>query len=215
MKCEDFSMPASSPPTVPRLDHATLVAAVAPGLAPASKLKRREACKKIAAQVYRVVAAVLGPGSADVGDASQDAFMRVYNAIPSFEFDPERPMGPAKWVNQIALRAALDRLKDQKRRLAQEQDVDELEPVADHDPEYMVDRKKLVTALLERLNEKERAVLVLKYWNEETDEEIAATLGLPLGTVKTRLRAANLKLRQGARAPMGVLGALVPEGLKA
>src|SRR5687768_7130827 len=102
-------MPALPTP-VPRLDHATLVAAVAPGAGAAIKAKRRDACKKIAGQVYRVVAAVLGPGSPDVGDAAQEAFMRVYNAIPGFEHDVSRPFGPTAWVNQISLRVALDRL---------------------------------------------------------------------------------------------------------
>ncbi len=159
---------------------------------------RREACKRIAGQVYRVVAAVLGPSSADTGDASQEAFMRVYNAIPGFVFDAERPHAPTKWVNQIALRVALDRLRERRKHVDDERDLDQLEIEAPGDPDDTLDRKQLVAALLERLNEKERAVLVLKYWSEETDEEIAASLGLPLGTVKTRLRAAGAKLRQSA-----------------
>jgi RNA polymerase sigma-70 factor, ECF subfamily len=210
---EATPMPAPSSSPVVRLDHATLLAAVAPGRAVAIQATRREACRLIAAQVYRVIAAVLGPASPDVGDAAQEAFLRVYKAIPGFELDPERPAGPAKWVNRIALRAALDRLKEQRKRLAQEEDIETFEPIADDDPEHAVDRKKLVTALLERLSEKERAVLVLKYWNGETDEEIAATLGLPLGTVKTRLRAASQRLRQGVRAPPVALEVLAQEGL--
>jgi RNA polymerase sigma-70 factor, ECF subfamily len=207
-------MPPSVPSPVPRLDHATLLAAVAGGAGSAVKTRRRDACKKIAGQVYKVVAAVLGPGSPDVGDAAQDAFMRVYNAIPGFEPDPEKPFAPTAWINQIALRAALDRLRD-LRKYRDQEDLDTIEPASDDDPEHTVDRKKLVTALLERLHERERAVLVLKYWNGETDEEIAATLGIPLGTVKTRLRSAGAKLRQGARSGAGAVQPALEEGLKA
>jgi RNA polymerase sigma-70 factor, ECF subfamily len=192
-----MSAMAVPPRTAPRIEHATLLAAVAVGSA-AVMQARREACRRIAAQVYRVVAAVLGPSSPDAGDASQEAFMRVYNAIGSFVFDADRPHGPTKWVNQIALRVALDRLRDRRRHGGDDLDLERIEIEAPGDPDDAIDKKQLVAALLERLNEKERAVLVLKYWSDETDEEIAATLGLPLGTVKTRLRAAGAKLRQSA-----------------
>ena len=205
--------PPSRPP--PRLDHATLIAAITAGSSHAGESARRDACKALAAQVYRVVAAVLGPGSPDVGDASQEAFMRVYNAIPTFEFDAERPRGPVAWVNQIALRVALDRLKLRKRPLEQTEDVDGVDATSADDLEGTLDRKQLVSALLERLDEKERAVLVLRYWNEETDQEIAETLGLPLGTVKSRLRSAGAKLRQAAVRPLELPSLLVGEGLKA
>jgi RNA polymerase sigma-70 factor (ECF subfamily) len=198
-----------APPNPPRIEHATLAVAIATAAGTAAA--RREAQKKIAAQVYRVVAAVLGPSSPDAGDASQEAFMRVYNAIPSFVFDPNRPHGPTKWVNQIALRVALDRLRERRKHVDDEHDLDQLELVAPGDPDAALDRKQLVSALLERLNEKERAVLVLKYWSDETDEEIAESLGLPLGTVKTRLRAAGAKLRQSAIAtgPLSLIAAEV------
>jgi RNA polymerase sigma factor (sigma-70 family) len=188
-----------APPNPPRIEHTTLTFAIA--TAAGTTAARRDAQKRIAAQVYRVVAAVLGPSSPDAGDASQEAFMRVYNAIPGFVFDPDRPHGPTKWVNQIALRVALDRLRDRRKHLDDERDPEQLELAAPGDPDAELDRKQLVAALLERLNEKERAVLVLKYWSGETDEEIAESLGLPLGTVKTRLRAAGAKLRQSAIAP--------------
>jgi RNA polymerase sigma-70 factor (ECF subfamily) len=208
-------MSASIARSVPRLDHAALVAAVAPAASARALAARREACKQIAAQVYRVVAAVLGPGSPDVGDASQEAFMRVYHAIPSFAYDPDRPHGPTAWVNQIALRAALDRLRDQGRQLELHHDGEPEGLASDDDLERALDAKQLVTALLERLNEKERAVLVLKYWNGETDDEIADTLGIPLGTVKTRLRSAAQKLKRGAAVHDAPRAVALAEGVKA
>jgi RNA polymerase sigma-70 factor (ECF subfamily) len=203
----------SPPLSRPSLDHATLVAAITPGTSPSSERARRDACKLIAAQVYRVVAAVLGRASPDVGDAAQEAFIRLYDAIPSFEPDPSRPHGAAAWVNKIALRTTLDRLRHQRRIPERADDHDCEGAAADFDVEDRLDDKELVAALFQRLDAKERAVLVLRYWSEETDEEIAETLGIPLGTVKTRLRAASAKLRSATprievtAAPLASAGA--------
>ena len=199
-------MSSSPSRPVPRLDHATLVAAVTPAASPAAEVARRTACKLIAAQVYRVVAAVLGPSSPDVGDASQEAFIRIYHAIPSFEFDSGKPHAPAAWVNKAALRTALDRLRHRKRSREQADDLEDLDTASHDDVEERLGNKQLVAALLERLDEKERAVLVLRYWSEATDEEIAETLGIPLGTVKSRLRVANAKLRGAAPLPEALAG---------
>ena len=88
-----------------RVDHATLLAA-APGSA--DRAAQRDACRKVLAQVYRVVAAVLGPRSPDVADVAQEAFMRVHRNIHAFTYDEAKPAGPTAWINKIALRAALD-----------------------------------------------------------------------------------------------------------
>jgi RNA polymerase sigma-70 factor (ECF subfamily) len=141
-----------------------------------------------------VVAAVLRPDAPDIGDATQDAFMRVYNAIPDFKHDPEKPGSPTAWINTIALRVALDR---RKIVCAEETEgLDDIEEEINDELDDVLDRAKLVTALLEQLDERHRAVLVLRHWSGQTDEEIAVTLGIPLGTVKTRARAAKTKLEQ-------------------
>jgi RNA polymerase sigma-70 factor, ECF subfamily len=185
----------SSPRPLPPVDYATLVAAITPSASAAGEGARREACKAIAAQVYRVVAAVLGPSSADTADVSQEAFIRVYHAIPKFELDSGKPHGAAAWVNKVALRVALDRLRVRKKGVEDSDDDVARFAAGGDELDASLDDKRLAAALLERLDEKERAVLVLRYWSEATDEEIAEALGLPLGTVKSRLRVANAKLR--------------------
>ena len=181
-------------PMPPRIDHATLIAAVAVGRTAVDGPTRREACKKILAQVYRVVAAVLRPDAPDIGDATQDAFMRVYKAIPGFLYNPENPGSPTAWVNTIALRVALDRRRDESPE--EPGDLDEVEHEANEDPDEVLDRAKLAAVLLDQLDERHRAVLILRHWSGQNDDEIAATLGIPLGTVKTRARTARNKLRE-------------------
>ena len=173
---------------------------MAEGRGAAAEAKRREACKQILAQVYRVVAAVLRPDAPDIGDVTQDAFMRVYKAIPDFKHDPEKPGSPTAWVNTIALRVALDRRKGVCSE--ETEDLDDIEQQITDELDEVLDRAKLATALLEQLDERHRAVLVLRHWSGQTDEEIAVTLGIPLGTVKTRARAAKIKLEQYAHGSM-------------
>lgn len=175
-----------------RIDHATLLAA-----ARSTGTAQREACRAILAQVYRVVAAVLGPRSADVADVAQDAFLRVHRGISGFSYDEARPHGPTAWVNKIALRTALDhRAALPPWDLADTGGLD-TEPDGDvRDSVSALDRSVLAAALLHRLDERHRAILILFYWNGETQEEIAATLSIPVGTVKTRMRAAHRRMQE-------------------
>jgi RNA polymerase sigma-70 factor (ECF subfamily) len=187
------------PPSA-RIDHATLLAAA--GRGPEGARGQREACRKVLAQVYRVVAAVLGPRSADVADVAQDAFVRVYRGIDGFSYDENRPGGPTAWINRIALHTALDH----RAGLAPWERLDEAAPERagdGEDPGSALDRVILAAALLERLDERHRAILILHYWNGETAEEIAATLSIPVGTVKTRMRAAHQKIKAYAEENTG------------
>jgi RNA polymerase sigma factor (sigma-70 family) len=177
-----------------RVDHATLlVAANKQRSAPSA---HRDACRKILAQVYRVVAAVLGPRSADVADVSQDAFMRVYKNLHGFSYDPQKPAGPTAWINKIALRVALDHRAGLPPWEGMEASLSESPDEDAGDVGVALDRAVLAAALLERLDERHRAILILHYWNGETQEEIAATLSVPIGTVKTRMRAAHQRIRE-------------------
>jgi RNA polymerase sigma-70 factor, ECF subfamily len=160
---------------------------------------QREACRRILGQVYKVVAAVLGPRSPDAGDVAQDVFIRVYNNLHKFTADPDRPSGAAAWVNKIALRVALDHRAGQQRWEPIEEDGPAPGSAAgptEEEESSALHRTTLVHAMLGVLDERHRAILILFYWNGETQEEIAETLSLPLGTVKTRMRAAHEKIRE-------------------
>lgn len=197
----------------PRIDFDTLVAAVT--VSAAHGASRREACKKILGQTYRVVAAVLGPTANDVADVTQEAFMRVYDGISSF--DPSRSGGPTAWVNTIALRTALDYRRSKFAR--EERALDEsppddgppLEEALSEDLEEVLDRSNLAAVLLEQLDERHRGVLVLRYWSGQTDEEIAKTLETPLGTVKSWAAAAKRKLEDYVRTSVRSDGASAEE----
>jgi RNA polymerase sigma-70 factor (ECF subfamily) len=61
---------------------------------------------------------------------------------------------------------------------------------------FRSEQRALVTSALSQLPEEQKRPLVLAYFDGLTQSEIAANLGAPLGTVKTRMRAGMMKLRE-------------------
>ncbi len=121
-------------------------------------------------------------------DIAQEAFL---SAIRSLDrFDRRRPFGP--WLNRIVVNRAIDwaRARALRRETAAEFETEAAtnEPAA---PEAgtSVYSDEIVAALRE-LSPEHRAVVVLRYLLDYTPGEIAETLGLPRGTVNSRLRRA-------------------------
>lgn len=119
-------------------------------------------------------------------DATQDAFAAVWRSARSFH--PERGTGSA-WLYAVARHAIVDRARQRREPPAEASD----EVAADASPEEQAELSWLVWrvhAALEHLPERERVVLELAYWSGLSQSEIASYLNVPLGTVKTRTRAA-------------------------
>jgi RNA polymerase sigma-70 factor (ECF subfamily) len=131
-------------------------------------------------------------GSDDAAaDLSQDTWMRVLRGVATLR-DPAR-LRP--WLFGIARRVAMDRLRRQYASpLAAEADLDEL-PAAESDPGLESDLAWL-EAEVASLPIRERETLALFYLRELTIEEIAASLDVPAGTVKSRLFRARRMLKQ-------------------
>ncbi|HZQ16545.1 MAG TPA: sigma-70 family RNA polymerase sigma factor [Gaiellaceae bacterium] len=124
-------------------------------------------------------------------EAVQETFASVWRSAGSYK--PERgPGGP--WLYAVARHAIVDRA-----RRRGEQPVDSYEEQADAEP-GPADRAESgwvawrVHRALEELPEREREVVSLAYWSGLSQSEVAEFLGIPLGTVKTRTRAALQRL---------------------
>lgn len=177
-----------------------LLAAVAGGDTEAvSALVRRHQ-----AAVYGVTRSVLGePAAAE--EAAQEAFVRAWRFAGSF--DPSRGRAVA-WLMTIARNVALDLRRRQGRSVPVDMDVlaHRLPPAADrHGPESAAERsfeaervRHAVGALPDHL----RRPLVLASWHGASASEIATIEGIPLGTAKTRLRAAMRRLRDQLEAEL-------------
>ena len=115
---------------------------------------------------------------------------------------------PLAWLTTIARTRALDRLRSGRQEM---QRKESLEVVAEArslaaDPEEAAasnEHQQLVRRALAKLTVEQRQILELAYFSGLSHSEIAAHLGQPLGTVKTRARLGMLKLKE-MLAPMMV-----------
>ncbi|MFQ6102468.1 MAG: RNA polymerase sigma factor [Anaerolineae bacterium] len=125
-------------------------------------------------------------------DAAQETFIRAWRHLPDY-----RPRSPFRnWLYRIAANLALDSLRREKGTV----DVDAL-PLAASDagPEATVERKERgeqVRQAVLALPPASRSVLVLREYEGLSYREIAATLGIPMGTVMSRLNYARNRLRE-------------------
>jgi RNA polymerase sigma-70 factor, ECF subfamily len=121
-------------------------------------------------------------------DIAQEAFLAAIRSLD--RFDRARPFGP--WLNRIVMNRAIDwsRARSLRRETGAELDAD-VAATESADPERgsSVYSDELVAAL-RQLSPEHRAVVVLRYLLEYTPGEIAKSLGLPRGTVNSRLRRA-------------------------
>ena len=134
----------------------------------------------------------LGVAESDVADAVQDVFIVVHRKLPSFEARSKI----TTWLFGICMRVARDR-----RRLAYERhrvssDEEPLAEQADENADVAAEAERrqgmaLLEAILSEMPFEQRAVFALFELDQQTGEEIAEMLGIPLGTVYSRLRLAR------------------------
>jgi len=147
--------------------------------------------------VYNLCYRMLGePESAE--DAAQETFLRAFQHI--HRYDRKRPF--ATWLLSIAAHYCIDRLRRRKFSMASI-DQDEEEggfelPDADApNPESEVvynEQREQMQGLLKRLDSVDRAAIVLRYWNDCSEAEIAEALNLTVSAVKSRLHRARREL---------------------
>ncbi|MDQ3693708.1 MAG: sigma-70 family RNA polymerase sigma factor [Chloroflexota bacterium] len=140
--------------------------------------------------------------AASAEDVTQDTFVRAWGGIASFRGDAFRP-----WLFRIAANRAHDLLRVRARRPAASLDAEpfEREPIwsthspAGEAPEAHALRRELAVHLeraLAALPDDQRLVVLLSDLQGFDYQEIAATTGAALGTVKSRLSRARARLRQ-------------------
>ena len=153
---------------------------------------------------YRVARGVLR-NSADAEDVAQEALLRAYR-----RFDRLRDRNRFRaWLVRIAFRLALDRLRSGKRRELRDTlwSQPERQPRAATAEDLAASSEfqaHLEEALAE-LPEKLRLVLLLAAMEGHTIEEIAALVGIPVGTVKSRIFLARKQLAEKLRCHANII----------
>ena len=132
-------------------------------------------------------------------DAVQETFASIWRAARSYR--PERGPG-APWLYAVARNAIIDRS-----RIRNEPPTDPPEEAStDIGPDEQAEASWSAWTIhraLEELSPNERAVIELAYWSGLSQSEVAEYLGIPLGTVKTRTRAALAHLADQLEEELG------------
>lgn len=133
------------------------------------------------------------PDTHIAGDVLQEVFVKIWRQIDAYD--------PAKgrlftWMHSIARSTAIDTLRSKdfqnsKRNNTLTEDYTLLPDRSQHPADDLGLRK-----IVQGLKEEHKVLIELSYFQGYTQEEMAKMLNIPLGTVKTRLRAALLQLRQ-------------------
>lgn len=150
------------------------------------------------AVVQRIVA-----NADDVDDVVEEAFWQAWRQAGRYQAG----RGSAQtWLLTIARSRALDRVRTTKRRREEPLESDAgamvVQLAADSDPAMdaeSAERRRIVLAALAELPAEQRQAMELGYYGGLSQSEIAERTGQPLGTVKTRMRLAMQKLRDGLR----------------
>jgi len=136
----------------------------------------------------------------DAADAAQDAFVRAFRALGSFRLgEPFRP-----WLMQIVTNQALNRIVSMKRRAKMTEryaqtvgeQVTTNPPSSPQTEAEAREQNELLMRAVGRLKADEQALITLRYFLELPELEVAQTLKIPQGTVKSRLHRTLSKLRE-------------------
>ncbi len=122
----------------------------------------------------------------DALDVVQETFMKVYQNLNSFE--EERNF--ENWLLRIAKNVAIDHYRRQRSKGRSDQEALPLESVelslaAAKENPRKTEMKQLIEAVLDDLAERQRLVFVLRHFQGFSYEEVASTLGIAVGTVKS------------------------------
>jgi len=151
-------------------------------------------------RVYNIALRMTGREE-DARDATQDAFLTVLRKLSSFRGEAAF----TTWLHRVAVNACYDLLRKRQRSPLLERGGDddrpaaEPPPVPDHaDPTALsIDVRR---ALLQ-VPEDFRAVMILHDLRDLPQEEVAAILGIPVGTVKSRLHRGRIALARALDVP--------------
>jgi len=128
----------------------------------------------------------------ETDDLLQDIWLSVFRDVPRLT----DPAAFTAWLYRVARNRALRQLRQRPRRSEPLPIPDELPDYEPEDDAFSPDEVERVHVALDRLPGEQREVLVLRFVQSMSYEDIAAVAGCPVGTVRSRLYYAKRALRQ-------------------
>jgi RNA polymerase sigma-70 factor (ECF subfamily) len=151
---------------------------------------------RVAGPVYGLAMRMLNNDRSAAEEVVQEVLVEAWRSAAKFDATKGSVM---TWVMTLAHRRAVDRVRrersyaernERERRLVTHPDLDPGEQVE------VEESRERVRAALSTLPEPQREALVLAYFGGHSYPEVAAQLGVPLGTVKTRVRQGMMRLKE-------------------
>ncbi len=150
--------------------------------------------------VYRTLYLLSG-SERDAEDIAQNVYLELYKSLDKYD----RSRSLHGWLYGITIRQLQTFKRKRWREYRKEQKEREtfpgkLKPFDDASYEHIIeDQADLIIVELDKLPDKLKQVLVLRYINDLSQQEIADIVGIPLGTVKSRLNQALVRMRHKIR----------------
>jgi RNA polymerase sigma-70 factor, ECF subfamily len=144
----------------------------------------------------------------DAQEVLQEAFVKAWN--DASRYDPSRGSELA-WLISIARSRGIDRIRSRKVRGEREKDAAQdnsirsaaVDGMAAVESVVVGEEQRAVRAALAEIPEVQRQALELAYFDGLSQSEIAEKLGVPLGTIKTRMQLGMRKMRERLRESLG------------
>jgi RNA polymerase sigma-70 factor (ECF subfamily) len=126
----------------------------------------------------------------DAEDAIQEAALKAYVSLD--RYDPSRSF--KGWWFAIVRNCCLDAFRKRKREGVVEPVTDSVLSQVTTDPHQEIAQRDALVQALARLNPEHKEIIQLRYFGECSYREVAATLGIPIGTVMSRVHSARRAL---------------------
>jgi RNA polymerase sigma-70 factor, ECF subfamily len=155
-----------------------------------SREYQRRVYELLAARVYRVIRKIVGTSDAD--DLMQDFVIQLFSKLDQFRFESSLET----WAHRMAVNQCLQYLRKTNREALRAYKV-ALETEMSEDPncQNQADEAEILNLAMEKISGEQRAILHMKEVEGLGYEAIASVLGIPEGTVGSRLNKARKELR--------------------
>ncbi|MEC0371285.1 sigma-70 family RNA polymerase sigma factor [Paenibacillus chibensis] len=154
--------------------------------------------------VYKTVYFLIREPS-DAEDVIQEIYIQVYRSLG--KFDINRPFRP--WLMGVVMRQIQSHRRKSWTNVRTIKKAERMDQAVEYDFASEVVNKvsnRSLLASVDRLPYKLKQVVILHYLNDYTQDEIAAALEIPLGTVKSRIHAALQKMRKKQKINIRAIG---------